>query len=445
MKETSKDETPQPVRELERGGEARARWSWTEPSVWTERMLETLERGVKGGKWHSLYDKVYREESLRAGWAAVEERGGTGGVDKVSIEKFRKRVDKRLTRLIEQLKEGTYEPRAVKRVWIPKGDGRLRGLGVPTIIDRVVQASLRHAIEPILERKFEECSYGFRPGRGCKDALRKVSEGLTRGRTWVVDVDIEQYFDSIEKERLMKEIASEIADGSVLDLVETFLNQDVIDGMKRWRPERGTPQGAVISPLLANIYLHPVDVAMTADGYEMVRYADDMVILCATREEAEAALVRLNELLSERGLHLHPEKTRVVDSTVRPGFDFLGYRFFGDKRYPRPSSEKKLRDSIRKKTPRKSGQSMPEITKRLNATLRGWFEYFKHSSGHAFHAMDSYVRMRLRSILRKRSRRKGRGGGHDHFRWPNAYFHQQGLFSLVEHHLLVRQSLKQVH
>lgn len=445
MSDTEREEQPQPVRELERGGEIRARWSWSEPSVWTERMLETLERGVKGGKWHSLYDKVYREGSLRAGWVQVETRGGTGGVDKESITTFRDRIDKRLTRLSEQLKEGTYEPRAVKRVWIPKGGGKMRPLGVPTIIDRVVQTSLRNAIEPIFERKFLECSYGFRPGRGCKDALRKVSEGLARGWTWVVDVDIEQYFDSIDKKRLMTEVAQEVADGSVLGLIEKFLEQDVIDGMKRWRPERGTPQGAVISPLLANIYLHPVDVAMTNDGYEMVRYADDMVILCDTQEEAEAARRRLEELLTERGLRLHPEKTRVVDSTVRPGFDFLGYRFFGTSRYPRPSSEKKLRSSIREKTPRTSGEALPEIIKRVNASLRGWFEYFKHSSRHAFDAIDKYVRMRLRSILRKRSKRKGRGSGHDHFRWPNAHFRQQGLFSLREHHLLVRQSVKPAH
>jgi RNA-directed DNA polymerase len=409
-------------------------------------MLEALERGVRGGKWHSLNDKVYREESLRVAWKQVEERKGGGGVDGMSIQMFRSRADKRLRRLSEQLQEGTYEPRAVKRVWIPKGGGKLRPLGVPVIIDRVVQTSLRNAIEPIFERKFLDCSHGFRPGRGCKDALRVVAEGLKRGWTWVVDVDIEQYFDSIDKKRLMAEVAAEIADGSVLDLIEQFLNQEVMDEMKRWQPERGTPQGAVISPLLANIYLHPVDVAMTADGYRIVRYADDMVILCQTREEAEAALRRLDALLTERGLRLHPDKTRIVDATVRPGFDFLGYRFFGNSRYPRPSSEKRLRGSIREKTPRTSGSSLPEIIKRVNESLRGWFGYFKHSSRHAFERMDAYVRMRLRSILRKRSKRHGRGGGLDHFRWPNAFFQQLGLFILdLEHTKLFRQSSKLAH
>jgi RNA-directed DNA polymerase len=408
-------------------------------------MLEALEAGVKGGKWHSLMDKVYREGSLRAAWKQVEERKGGGGVDGMSIEMFRDRADKRLFRLSEQLQNKTYEPRAVKRVWIPKAAGKLRPLGVPVIIDRVVQTSLRNAIEPIFERKFADCSYGFRPGRGCKDALRKVAEGLARGRTWVVDVDIEQYFDSIDKKRLMAEVAAEIADGSVLDLIKQFLEQDVIDGMKRWRPERGTPQGAVVSPLLANIYLHPVDIEMMDAGYELVRYADDMVILCESREQAETALQRLAALLMERGLHLHPVKTRVVDATQRPGFDFLGYRFFGNSRYPRPSSEKKLRNSIREKTPRTHGNSLPEIIKRVNASLRGWFEYFKHSSRQAFNALDSYVRMRLRSILRKRSKRRGIGHGYDHFRRPNAYFQRLGLFSLAEHHQSLRQSLKSAH
>lgn len=443
MKETTEQEQPRAVRELERGGEIRERWKWVEATVWTERMLTALEEGVKGGKWHSLFDKVYRQESLEAAWKQVAAKKGGGGVDGMSIEMFRSRADKRLTRLSEQLRTRSYEPRAIKRVWIPKAGGKLRGLGVPVIIDRVVQTSLLNAIEPIFERKFNDCSHGFRPGRSCKDALRVVSEELARGRTWVVDVDIEQYFDTIDKERLMNELATEIADGSVLDLIQQFLDQDVLDGMKRWQPERGTPQGAVISPLLANVYLHPVDALMTQEGYRLVRYADDMVILCETQQQAEAAMAKLAQSLQERGLRLHPEKTRIVDATKRPGFDFLGYRFFGNSRYPRPSSEKKLRDNIRRKTPRTSGESIEKVIERVNASLRGWFVYFKNSSRHAFTNIDQYVRMRIRSILRKRSKRKGRGRGLDHFRWPNRYLHHQlGLISLVELHQLARQSVK---
>lgn len=440
MEETTKDEQPRAVRELERGGQTRGRWSWVEPSVWTERMLEALETGVRGGKWHSLIDKVYREESLNAAWKHVRERGGCAGIDKVSMAMFTTRADKRIERLSEQLREGRYEARPVKRVWIPKGGGQLRPLGVPTIIDRVVQTSLRNVIEPIFERKFEASSYGFRPGRGCKDALREVARRLKVGQTWVVDVDIEKYFDSIERERLIDLVAEEIADGSVLNLIRQYLEQDVMDGAKRWRPGAGTPQGAVISPLLANIYLHPLDVTMRSEGYAMIRYADDMVVMCTSREEAERALKRLGELLTERGLKLHPVKTRVVDASKRPGFDFLGYRFFGNSRYPRPSSEKKLRDSIRQKTPRTSGESLKAIIDQINATVRGWFAYFKHSSRNAFGRMDAWVRMRLRSILRKRSKRHGRGGGLDHRRWPDAYFRQLGLFSLCEAHEPLFQS-----
>lgn len=440
MKETTEDERPRAVRELERGGEVRQRWLWTEPTVWTERMLEALERGVKGGKWHSLYDKVYRETSLQAAWERVRSNGGSAGVDKESVKMFETRLQKRLERMHEQLREGTYEPMPVKRVWIPKGGGKLRPLGVPTIIDRVVQTSLRNAIEPVFEHKFVSSSYGFRPGRGCKDALREVARGLKAGKTWVVDVDIEQYFDSIEHERLIDEVAKEIADGSVLRLVRLYLEQDVMEGLARWQPEKGTPQGAVISPLLANIYLHPVDEAMAADGYQIVRYADDMVVLCTSESEARRALERLRALLSERGLTLHPEKTKVVDATQRPGFDFLGYRFFGRYRYPRPKSTMKLRDSIRAKTPRRSGESMEKVVADVNLTLRGWFGYFKHSSRCAFDEIDKWVRMRLRSILRERSKRRGRGQGLDHFRWPNAYFQQLGLFSLVQAHRQLFQS-----
>ena len=408
-------------------------------------MLEALEGGVKGGKWHSLIDKVTREESLEAAWKQVAARKGGGGVDGISIAAFAKRSDKRIARLSEQLREGTYRPQAVKRVWIPKADGKKRPLGVPTIIDRVVQTSIRNAIEPIFENRFLECSYGFRPGRGCKDALREVSAGLKQGRTWVVDVDIEKYFDSIDKKRLMDEVAKEIADGSLLALINQFLEQDVMDGMKRWQPEKGTPQGAVISPLLANIYLHPVDVTMTREGYRLIRYADDMVILCTSQEEAERAHARLDTLLAERTLKLHPVKTRIVDATQRPGFDFLGYRFFGRYRYPRPSSQNKLRDAVREKTPRKNGQSLKAIITSVNRTLRGWYEYFKHCSRRAFDAIDRWVRMRLRSILRKRSKRSGRGRGFDHFRWPNAYLQQHGLFSLQQAHVQLIQSLRPAH
>lgn len=443
MTEAPKEEQPQAVRELERGGEARSRWSWVEPEVWNERMLERLERGVSGGKWHSLIDKVWSPKALRAGWGRVKANRGGGGVDKQTLMLFEARLDERLASLHEDLRTGDYDAMPVRRVWIPKAGGKLRPLGIPTIRDRVVQTSLRNVIEPIFEKKFLDCSYGFRPGRGCKDALREVARLLDAGSTWVVDVDIEQYFDTIPHAKLLKEVAKEIADGAVLSLIEEYLKAGVMDGMKVWQPETGTPQGAVVSPLLANIYLHPVDEEISRE-YALVRYADDMVILCRTREEAEAALTALRSQLERRGLRLHPEKTRIADATQRPGFEFLGYRFAAGYRDPRDSSKKKLKESIRTKTPRMSGNSTEDIVRSVTATLRGWFEYFKHSSRHAFTALDKWVRMRIRSVMRKRDKRSGAGRGLDHLRWPNAYLERLGLFSLVKAHELAIQSSKPI-
>ena len=430
--ETKKEEQPRPVRKLERGGKTESRWHWVEPSVWTDRMLEALEAGVKGGKWHSLIDKVTRESSLKAAWKQVEERKGGGGVDGMSIEVFSMRLDKRIARLSEQLREGTYEPQAVKRVWIPKADGKKRPLGVPTIIDRVVQTSIRNAIEPIFEQMFADCSYGFRPGRGCKDALREVAAELKQGRTWVVDVDIEQYFDSINQKRLMSDVATKIADGSLLDLIESYLEQDVMDGLKRWQPEKGTPQGAVISPLLSNIYLDPLDKLMSEHDYEMIRYADDFVILCQNEQQAQHALDDVGQWMVANGLQLHPEKTRLVDATQRNGFDFLGYHFERGMKWPRKKSMKKLRVNIRKLTRRNNGNSLKRIISNINPILRGWFGFFKHSFWNIFPGVDGWVRMRLRSITRKRRGGKGRGRGNDHLRWNNAYFERLGLYSTTK-------------
>ena len=420
MTETPKEEQPQAVRKLDRGGEATAGMSWVEPEVWNERMLETLERGPKGGKWHSLIDKVWSRKSLRAAWTRVRANGGSSGVDKQSIALFEVGLDDRLRALEEDLKSGDYDAMPVRRDWIPKSNGKRRPLGVPTIRDRVVQTSLRSVIEPIFEKKFLDCSYGFRPGRGCKDALREVDRLLKAGHTWVVDVDVEQYFDTIPHAKLLKEVAREIADGTVLSLIDLYLRAGVMEGAKGWQPTNvGTPQGAVISPLLANIYLHPVDEIVSRD-YALVRYADDMVILCRTRDEAEVALQALRAQLEQRGLRLHPEKTRIADATQRPGFEFLGYRFSAGYRDPRNSSMKKLKDSIRAKTRRTSGDSTEDIIRSVTATLRGWFEYFKHSSRHAFTKLDQWVRMRIRTLMRKRTKRRGVSRGLDHFVWTNA-------------------------
>lgn len=421
--------------------EAPPRWAWTEPAVWTERMLDALETGVKGGKWYTLIDKVWTLSVLEAGWARVRRNGGSAGVDRQSIEQFGSRSTEELIKLSEQIRTDRYEPQPTRRVWIPKpGSSEKRPLGIPTVRDRIAETALRMTIEPIFEKKFAECSYGFRPKRGTKDALRKVQAYLDAGHTWVVDVDIQRYFDTIPHQKLMKEIEQEVADRRVLRMIERCLKRGVLETTKSYAAlEEGTPQGSVISPLLANIYLHPVDEEMERRGYGIVRYADDCVVLCRTQVEAEQAMGTLRELVAERELTLHPEKTKLVDATLPGGFDFLGYHFEQGKRYPRKKSLRKLKNAIREQTIRNNGYSLSTIIKRLTAILRGWFEYFKHSRPFNFERLDMFVRRRLRTILRKRERRRGLGRGWDHRRWPNAYFQQMGLFSMVEaHQLLIR-------
>ena len=403
-------------------------------------MLTALERGVKGGQWFSLIDKVYAPRTLRAAFDRVKANGGGPGTDHVTIERFESDLDGNLDRLHRGLRDGTYRPQAIRRAWVPKAGRReLRPLGIPTVRDRVVQTALRSALEPIFERDFAEHSYGFRPRRGAKDALRRVSGLLRAGHTWVVDADIRSYFDTIPRERLLEGVRAKISDGRVLALLEAYLDQPVLDGVARWTPERGTPQGAVISPLLSNIYLDPLDHTMAQGGYAMVRYADDFVILCRSEAEARKALAAVAAWMDEAGLSLHPDKTRVVDATRKGGFDFLGYHFERGYRWPRPKSLTKLKDAIRTQTRRTNGHSLRDILTAVNRTLRGWFAYVKHSYSTTFKPLDEWVRMRLRSILRKRHGGRGRGRGRDHFRWPNAYFDAQGLFSLAAAHVRLRQ------
>jgi len=434
VRDTQPEDTPAPVAAgPTQAGDTQARWAWVERTVWTERMLAALETGVRGGKWFSLMDKVYAPTNLAVAWDTVRRNQGCGGVDGQSLHAFAGCADQELARLGEELRTDTYRPRPVKRVSIPKAGSReARPLGIPTVRDRVVQTALRQVLEPIFERRFLPCSYGFRPGRGCQDALGRVHALLEAGYTWVVDADIQHYFDTIPHDGLMQDIGQEIADGRVLALVRGYLRAGVLDGTETWTPERGTPQGAVISPLLANIYLHPVDAEMTQQGWELVRYADDVVVLCRTEREAQAALAHLQRLIEGRGVTVHPTKTRIVDATQRGGFDFLGYHFERGYRWPRKKSLAKLKDLVRVNTKRTSGQSLSRIVADVNRTLRGWFAYFQHSHPTTFRALDGWVRMRLRSILRKRYGHRGGSRGADHQRWPNAFFRDAGLFTMTE-------------
>lgn len=434
------EQQPVTVPQAQQTGDALSRWQWVEPCVWTVRMLAALEQGVEGGKWFRLFDKVFAERSLLAAFQKVARNDGASGVDHVSVEGFERQVPGNIRVLSETLKAGTYQPQAIRRVHIPKpGTSETRPLGIPTVRDRIVQAAVVQAIEPIFERDFAEHSYGFRPGRGCKDALRLVDELLKQDYVYVVDADLKGYFDSIPHDRLMARLGEKIADGPVLRLIESFLKADILDETSSWTPEAGAPQGAVLSPLLSNVYLDPLDHLMAAQGLEMVRYADDFVILCRTAEEASRALELVRNWVVDNGLTLHPTKTKVVDART-DGFDFLGYHFRGRKHWPRDKSRKKLKDTIRAKTKRTRGESLSRIIADINQTLVGWFGYFKHSRRWIHRGLDGWIRGRLRSLLRKRDKRRGRGRGRDHQRWPIAFFTEHGLFSLENAHRLACQS-----
>jgi len=433
-KESKVPGTAEPISEV------RARWGWTEPSIWTDRMLGALESGINGveeTKWFCLIDKVYNPRNLLAAYRRTAGRKGSAGVDHVSIKAYGSQLDRNLARVRGRLKSGTYRPSRIRRTYIPKSGGKeLRPLGIPTVEDRVVQTAVRQVIEPIFERTFAEHSYGFRPKRGCKDALRRVFNLMREGNLYIVDADLRKCFDRIPHEPLIERVKERIADRKVVELLRRFLKQEILEDGLTAAPEEGTPQGATLSPLLCNIYLNPLDHLMEEKGIEMVRYADDLVIACPTREKAEEALGILKEWVEANGLELHPEKTRIAEMTEAGGhFDFLGYRFYRSRkgkltRYPSPKSEKRLREKLRIPTRRTNAHSMEEIIRRCNKVLKGWYEYFKHSSKGALRELDGWVRMRLRSILRKRTKRKGRGRGNDHQRWPNAHFAKLGLFSM---------------
>ena len=290
---------------------------------------------------------------------------------------------------------------------------------------------MKNVLEPIFERDFAEHSYGFRPGRGCREAVKRVEQLLSQDRAWCVELDFRSYFDTLPHERLLGLVKQRVVDGSVLALLAQSLKAGVLEELKGWQPtERGTPQGAVISPMLANLYLNPLDHQMAGQGWEMVRYADDLVVLCRTQEEAEQALTHLRQWSGQAGLTLHPTKTRIVDLT-KEGFDFLGWHFRGGKKWPRQKSLQKLQEKLRPLTRRTNGRSLGEIVAKVNPILRGWHGYFRDSYYSGLKGPDGWLRRRLRAMLRKREKHPGYGLSEtDSRRWPNRWFAAQGLFSL---------------
>lgn len=441
MTDKSTENKPAAVPVAKQVGKTPTKWWWVEPEIWTERMLAALETGVKGGKWFSLIDKVFSHQNLCRAFQKVKKNQGSAGTDHQTIAEFDSNLEEEIKTLAQELRDGTYQPRLIRRHYIPKpGTKEFRPLGIPCVRDRTVQTVIRNVIEPIYEIGFAEQSYGFRPGRGCKNALRQVDALLKQGYLWVIDIDLKSYFDTIPHAELMSLVELQISDGRMLKLINSFLKQGVLDGLKEWEPEQGTPQGAIISPILSNIYLNPLDHHMKTNGFEMVRYADDGVILCKSQEEALQAFQLLQEWVNNAKLILHPEKTRILDASQPGGFDFLGYHFEQGWKNPRKKSLQKFKDSIRQGTKRNNRNSLKTIVDDLNPRIRGWFEYFKHCSKAIFKAVDGWIRRRIRSILRRRMKKKGISKGSDHQRWPNSFFQEIGLFSLEMAHIKACQS-----
>jgi RNA-directed DNA polymerase len=407
-------------------------------------MLVALVNGVKGGRWFSLIDKVYDQQTLTLAWEAVLRNRGAAGVDKISVERFKEHSTMLLGELGDEIRTGSYSPMPVRRVEIPKGKGQTRPLGIPAVKDRIAQKAVQIVIEPIFERMFLDTSYGFRPGRSAKDALKEVEKNLNEGYTHVVDADIKGYFDNIPHHKLMDRVKGSIADGKVLGLLESWLNQDIMTEAERWKPTMGTPQGAVISPLLANIYLHPLDCLMTSNGFKMVRYADDFVIMCKEEHKATEALEMVKRWVEENGLTLHPDKIHVGDCmVVGEGFDFLGYRFEAGKKDIRKKSLLKLRERLRPLTKRNNPKSMKDILAEVNRVLSGWYNYFKYIKASSFKSIDGFIRRRLRAMLLRRNKSKGFGKSYRvHVRWPNSFFAREGYISLVERSTKERNAIK---
>ena len=405
-------------------------------------MLTTLlDNKVRGGKWHALIDKVYAELNLYTAARKVTAKEKAAGVDGQSCEAFEEHLLVETRRLAEQLKGQIYRPSAVRRVHIPK-PGRpneTRPLGIPTVRDRVVQRAIVNVIEPILDHQFHERSYGFRHGRGAHDALRVVERKLREGYVYVVDADLKGYFDTIPKDRLLTLIKEHISDSRMLKLIKMFLDQNILEELRAWTPIAGVPQGAVLSPVLSNLYLNPLDHEMAEHGFEMVRYADDFVVLCRSEFEAEVALQMITEWVEAAGLTLHPTKTKIVDSRSE-SFVFLGYSFRGDKIYPRRESLAKMKARIKELTPRKRAGSIESIAKELNRVLIGWFGYFRHCRWTIYTDLDAKIRSRLRRLLLKRHRKNPERLPRQQ-RWPNDYFAKAGLYSLRKAHFRFAQSV----
>jgi len=381
---------------------------------------------VKNVKVHSLTGRI-TSKVVYAAWRAVRANRGAAGIDKVSVTMFEANLDANLERLMRELKDGTFQPRPARRVYIPKGDGKFRPLGIPAVRDRIAQEVLRQLLSPLFERRFHDDSYGFRPGRSAHQAVEKVIEHRSQRRTFVLDADIKGCFDHMSHKAVMSELARVVADGNILRLVEKFLKAGVLEDGKVRSTREGTPQGGVFSPLLANIALNVLDQFLEERGYHFVRYADDFVILCRTQAQAEEALTLIRPLLKDRlGLELSPEKT--VVTKFREGFSFLGFIISSWSVKPRPKSVENFKTKVRGLT-RRSHNLDAEAISKLNAVIRGTANYFAtewSACGDAYRTLDRWIRMRLRCMKLKRKSRE------DNTRVRLKHFKNMGLLNLQD-------------
>lgn len=349
-----------------------------------------------------MIDKVWNWRNLNEAWAKVKSNKGAGGIDEVSIAEFERNREQNLNEIQRLLRQDRYKPNPVKRVYIPKPDGKQRPLGIPTIRDRVVQQALKNIIEPIFEAEFSDSSFGYRPGKNAKQAIERIEEVRDEGHEWVVDADIKAFFDTVNHEKLIDEVAERISDGRVLRLIRSFLEADIMEqGQGLARNVIGTPQGGVISPLLANICLHYFDERMAELGYEVVRYADDFIVLCGSEEEARGALSQVKRVLRELELTLHSEKTSLKN--IREGVDFLGFTVYIGHKVPRKEAVRKYKDAVRRVTRRNLPINLEMVIQRLNPIVIGWGNYYRIASVKSLYkSLDGWTRMRLRAFKEKK-------------------------------------------